>query len=187
MVSNRRTADTSGADFYPTPIWGTKALLKYETFSGNILEPCCGEGDMAEVLKETGCQIHAYDLHDRGYGIQKDFFDIFDQYENVITNPPYNIAPEILEHALKISTSKVCLLVRTAFLESRSRYMRFYRDNPPARVLIFSERLSMYPKGYDAKSGGTTSYSWLIWDKQDTTGITQLKWIAPGLKNSQKI
>jgi hypothetical protein len=39
-------------DFVKTPIPVTEALLKYETFVGSILEPCCGDGAIANVLKQ---------------------------------------------------------------------------------------------------------------------------------------
>ena len=182
MVSNRRKTDLEGADFYPTPAWGTKALIKYEKFVGDILEPCCGNGAMAEILKLTGCNIIASDLYSRDYGSQCNFFDIKNEYDNVITNPPYNIAGDILDHALSISKNKVCILVRTAFLESITRYNRFYSTRPPSRVYTFVERLSLYPAGEEIKGGGTTSYSWLVWDKNNNNGITELKWIEPGLK-----
>lgn len=188
MVSNRRLIEVAGPDFYPTPDWGTRALLRHVTFKGNILEPCCGDGAMAEVLQETGLRIVASDIVYRGYGRKKDFLQINDRFDNVVTNPPFNVAEELLAHALKLARRKVCFLLRTAFLESRRRYERFYRDQPPALVLVFSERLSMYPKSYDVQSGGTTSYAWFVWDKHNTSGETRIEWIKPGLKpNGRKV
>lgn len=183
-VSNRRVVDLEGADFYPTPAWGTKALIMYESFEGTILEPCCGDGAMAEVLKATGCAVVASDLHDRGYGSQADFFDRKDPCANIVTNPPYNVAGDILEHALRLAQNKVCILVRAAFLESVGRFHRFYSSVPPSRVYMFSERLSMYPAGQPVKGGGTTSYSWLVWDLSCFAGTTELRWIEPGLKKA---
>ena len=179
---NRRNIPLEGADFYPTPPWGTKALIKYETFTGTILEPCCGDGAMAEILKDTGCNIIASDLHDRGYGTQADFLSLTGPYTNIVTNPPFNIAEDILDHALKIATNKVCLLVRAPFLESVSRYHRFYKSQPPSRVYMFTERLSIYPAGQSAKGGGTIAYCWMVWDKASIDNITELRWIEPGLK-----
>lgn len=179
---NRRLVE-EGPDFYPTPKWGTLALLKYEKFEGSILEPCCGEGDMSKVLEETGCTVFSSDAYYRGYGKVQNYFNVTEKFENVVTNPPFGIAEEILEHSFKIANSKICLLLRTAFLESKRRYYNFYSKFPPSRVLVFSERLSFYPKGYDVKSGGTISYAWFVWDRKDWTGQTLIKWIEPGLKN----
>lgn len=182
MVSNRRLVTITGSDFYPTPAWGTRALLRHIKFDGPILEPCCGDGAMAEVLKESGQIITSCDIVDRGYGEKRNFLDIWEPQENIVTNPPFNIAEEILDHALLISNKKVCLLLRTAFLESRRRYHKFYNTTPPTKVLVFSERLTLYVPGAEIKGGGTTSYSWFVWDKTDRSNITTIEWIAPGLK-----
>lgn len=88
MATHRRTAE-SGPDFYSTPSWGTRALLGRESFLGSISEPCCGSGEMSEVLKETGLPVRSSDLYDRGYGYPGiDFLDATSKVDNIITNPP---------------------------------------------------------------------------------------------------
>lgn len=185
MATNRRLIDKGGPDFYPTPEWATRALMRKVFFQGTILEPCCGEGDMAKVLMEQ-YNVVSSDLYYRGFGIQRDFFDWKLPVENIVTNPPFNIAEKILEHALSLATCSVCLLLRLAFLESAGRYNRCFRDNPPSNVFVFSERLSMYPKGKEVKGGGTTSYAWFVWDN-DGSGLqdTKLRWIEPGYKKGK--
>jgi hypothetical protein len=182
LVSNRRLVDAAGPDFYPTPEWGTRALLRHVQFDGPILEPCCGDGAMAEVLKETGQPVTGSDIVDRGYGSVQDFLDIREPHANIVTNPPFNVAESLLEHALSLASQKVCFLLRTAFLESRRRYSAFYKTTPPTKVLVFAERLSMYPKGHDVNGGGTTSYAWFVWDKLADSNVTAIEWIAPGMK-----
>ena len=182
MVSNRRLVEPEGPDFYPTPSWGTLALLKYVGFDGKILEPCCGDGAMSEVLKSSGCVVESSDIIDRGYGEVCDFLSITEPQANIVTNPPFNIAADLIDHALNIATGKSCFLLRTAFLESKRRFEMFYRHRAPSTVLVFSERLSMYPKGYEVNGGGTTSYSWFIWDNDATDGETRIVWIEPGMK-----
>ena len=182
MVTNRRSVELSGPDFYPTPKWGTLALLENLKFSGEILEPCCGDGAMSEILIEAGYTVKSSDIADRGYGKVRDFLSVTETQDNIVTNPPFNIAAELINHALKITAGKACFLLRTAFLESRRRYEMFFQPQPPCTVLVFSERLSMYPKGATVKGGGTTSYSWFIWDMKSETKETHIKWIKPGLK-----
>lgn len=186
MVSNRRLVTAEGPDFYPTPEWGTQALLNHVSFHGPIMEPCCGDGAMVNVLKQTGQPIIASDIVDRGFGAVMDFLDVQEPIANIVTNPPFNVAEPLLTHALSLASQKVCFLLRTAFLESRRRYGSFYQLTPPSKLLVFTERLSMYPKGHDVNGGGTTSYAWFIWDKQDESGITKIEWIAPGLKPGRR-
>lgn len=190
MATHRRTAE-SGPDFYSTPAWGTRALLARESFVGSIIEPCCGSGEMSEVLKETGLPIHSWDLYDRGYGqIGIDFLEAKTSFvDNIITNPPFSLAEEMLEVALKLASRKVCFLLRTAFLEGSGRYRRLYSKNPPSRIHVFSERLSMYPSGHNQENGGTTCYAWFVWDRECEHEGTIIRWIEPGWKpkNTRKI
>lgn len=179
----RRLITKEGPDFYPTPRWGTEALLKHINFNGVILEPCCGDGAMAEVLKEkTNCEVISSDLYDRGYGEKRDFLSYKNSIDNIVTNPPFNIAEDLLLHAFKLYEKKICFLLRAAFLESSRRYNNIFSINPPAKVLIFSERLSLYPKGTEVNGGGTTSYAWFVWDREDSSKETKIEWIKPGSK-----
>lgn len=75
-------------NFVRTPKEITETLLDLEKFEGTILEPCCGDGAISEVLKERGFNTKSSDLFDYGYGEIKDVFDISEEQENVITNPP---------------------------------------------------------------------------------------------------
>jgi len=187
MVTNRRLLENEGPDFYPTPEWGTKALMDYVTFDGNILEPCCGDGAMSQVLGERYSVISS-DKYDRGYGEVKDFFDYpYLSCNNIVTNPPFNIAENVLSHALGVATHKIALLLRLSFLESQRRYEKFFKSvyTQPCTVLVFSERLSMYPKGYPVKGGGTTSYAWFVWDRHKLIQAPKLEWIRPGFKDER--
>lgn len=192
MTTNRRIVKTEGPDFYPTPCWATEALMKYENFIGDVWEPCCGDGAMAEVLKEK-YEVIASDKFDRGYGHYrtKDFLETETKLgNNIITNPPFNISGEMVVHALELTKdvpkSKVAFLLRTAFLESQDRYNTIFSINPPNRVYVFSERLSMYPAGHKGVlGGGTTSYSWFVWE-HGLPKKSELRWIAPGMKPKGK-
>lgn len=177
MTTHRRVVKKTDADFYPTPPWATWALLEYENFDGSILEPCCGDGAMAKVLSKAGYTVAASDLHNRGYGTQKNFFDIKTRQDNIVTNPPFNIAEEILTHGLGLIRGKMALFLRTAFVESVGRYQRIFTVHPPSRIYAFSKRVTLYPAG-EKTSGGTTSYSWFIWERQKPAR-TEMLWIAP--------
>lgn len=181
MATHRRLVKKEGREFYVTPAWGTRALLRYEGFYGRILEPCCGNGAMSKVLEKKN-KVISSDIHRHGYGGQRDFFKIIEPVDNVVTNPPFNIAEEVLEHALKLARYKVALLLRTAFVESVGRFNRIFNLTPPTKLLCFSKRLSIYKASSKRTGGGTTSYSWFIWDKEAKQGKTELVWIDPGIE-----
>ncbi|MGV3574010.1 MAG: hypothetical protein ACO1O4_02615 [Devosia sp.] len=177
----KRFADLNGPDYFPTPRWATFALLDNEKFSGDVWESACGDGAMSNVLQEAGLNVFSSDLYQRGFGeAGVDFLDNEITSENIITNPPYNSAEGFVQQGLKKSTKKFALLLRLAFLEGANRNRSIFSTNPPARVWVFSERITFYPAGVEAKGSGTTAYAWFVWDK-DTQG-TELCWLKPGYK-----
>lgn len=182
----RRIADLDGPDFYPTPDWVTKALIDHEPFQGEIWECACGDGAMAEVLKTTDNPVLATDLHSRGYGISgEDFLTSKRISDNIVTNPPFHSAEDFIRKALKSINKKAAFLLRLAFLEGIKRHNTLFSVIPPARVWVFSERITFYPATTDKKAGsGTTAYAWFVWDKQNTSGQTELKWLKPGYKTT---
>ena len=181
--TTKRSADLSGPDFFPTPKWATFALIENETFNGDIWECACGDGAMSRVLAETGQAVRSTDLYDRGYGTSGvDFLTTQSEADNIITNPPYNCAEGFVASGLKQTKYKLALLLRLAFLEGRNRANTIFKNSPPARVWVFSDRITFYPSGVEPKGSGTTAYAWFVWDKQAPSGQTELKWLKPGYR-----
>lgn len=186
-ITNRRIVASSGnADFYPTPLWATHALMENEIFEGDIWEPACGNGSMAEPLKSKGNRVFASDLFNRGYG-QSDinFLNTDAIVDNIITNPPYNLAEEFAVNAYNKCNKKSALLLRLAFLEGSKRASGLFSKYPPARILVFSERITFYPEGLQTAGSGTIAYGWFVWEK-GFKGTTELKWLMPGYKAKYK-
>ena len=179
----KRSADLDGPDFFPTPKWATYALIESENFKGDIWESACGNGAMATVLEETGNKVSGSDLYDRGYGDDGiDFLKAKRRAANIITNPPYNSAEGFVRACTEKSDKKFALLLRLAFLEGANRNRTIFNSCPPARVWVFSERITFYPAGATVQGSGTTAYAWFVWDK-DAPSQTELKWLAPGYKS----
>jgi hypothetical protein len=179
-TANLRIVPGDGPDFYPTPAWAVRGLLSVETFTGTICEPCCGAGHISKALEIAGYRVVSSDLYNYGYGISGRDARSLSKAVNVVTNPPYNLATEMLPHLLSVTERRVALLTRMAFLESKVRFLIFNKFRP-ARVHVFSERLSMAPSGKDVKGGGTVSHCWIVWDRENK-GSTVLDWITPGFK-----
>ena len=180
--TQKRFADLSGPDFFPTPRWATFALIDNERFEGDIWECACGDGAMSRVLAETGSPVISTDLYDRGYGESgHDFLNAKRNAENIVTNPPFNSAEGFVTSATQRARRKVALLLRLAFLEGANRASTIFAQTPPSRVWVFSERITFYPSGVEPKGSGTTAYAWFVWDKSAPAG-TALKWFKPGYK-----
>lgn len=178
----KRFADLNGPDYFPTPRWATYALLESEDFTGGVWECACGNGAMSRVIEETGLKVVSSDLYERGYGESgHDFLTTDRQADNIITNPPYNCAEGFVSTGVKQVKRKLALLLRLAFLEGSNRANTIFKETPPSRVWVFSERITFYPSGVEPKGSGTTAYAWFVWDN-DALGQTELHWLRPGYK-----
>lgn len=160
--------NTEEHDFYPTPNFATEQLLEREQFEGVIWECACGDGAISKVLKKRGYKVFSTDLVDRGYGEVRNL-DFTAKLPNnfvathIITNPPYKHAKIFIEQALKVSTGKVAMLLRLAFLESANRY-ELFQTTPLRTVYVFSKRLTMSAKGEGKSKGGMIPFAWFVWE-----------------------
>src|SRR5690349_10404112 len=95
-LSGRKISD--GIDYFETPAWATRKLLEFEEFEGRILEPCCGNGAICNVLLEQGIHrdnVRGSDLRtddavwgQRGVDFRKSNLPN-NSFHNIITNPPF--------------------------------------------------------------------------------------------------
>lgn len=165
-----------GLDFYPTPRRGTTALLELETFVGDVWECACGDGRMSEVLEER-YRVISTDIEPRGYGSKLDFLNSIDLLApNIITNPPFVVAQEFAEHALKLGCDKLALICKLAFLEGVSR-STWLETTPLRKVYVFKRRLKFNRNGDEnIKGGGMIAFAWFVWEK-GYQGSPIIKWI----------
>lgn len=160
-------------DFYPTPPHATDALMKREKFVGTIWEPACGDGAMLDVIRK----YHPAVGTDIVSGI--DFLkENALRADNIITNPPYNLAEQFIAHAKNRSTRKIAMLLKLAFLEGRRRYAMFQDKQFPLKtVYVFSKRITFHPQKLDdKKTGGMIAFAWFVWDAE-YCGPTTIEWI----------
>lgn len=170
--------DRAAEDWYVEPASVVDALLDVERFDGVSLDPACGGGNVPRQFHARGLACFGSDITDRGYGlVNTDFFDRGEEYDNIVSNPPYGIIERFIDHALALTTGKVAILARLAFLEGQKRRPMFL-NTPLARVWVSSRRVSMPPGGRDVPAkGGSIAYAWFVWDHSHT-GQPALGWLA---------
>ncbi|WP_420405947.1 SAM-dependent DNA methyltransferase [Nisaea sp.] len=193
-VMAQRAEAKDSLDNFPTPPWATRALLEYVIEPGKFterltcLEPACGQGHMAKVLREYFGEVHASDVFDYGYGEVSDFLNKPIQtgsYDWVITNPPFRLAEQFIERARPIARRGIAMLTRTVFIESVGRYERLFSVFPPTKVAQFTERVPMVKGRLDERASTATGYAWLVWE----IGVirpTELVWIPPCRKKLER-
>jgi hypothetical protein len=192
MAQRREPPDS--LDYFPTPPWATRALFEHVIGHGHAAEGCwepaCGEGHMAEVLREEFRAVEASDVHDYGVGARVGSFvgtglDVMPSpgaLDWIITNPPFNLAVEFAERALAEDVEGVALLVRTSWLEGGDRYRRLFERRPPSRIAQFAERVPMVKGRWDPQASTATSYCWVVWRPYSSDGTTRFVWIPPGCR-----
>jgi predicted RNA methylase len=84
---------------------------------------------------------------------------------NIVTNPPFGLAREFVDKALELTTGKVAMFLRLAFLESQERG-EWLPTTPLARVYIMSRRVPMQ-RGRISEAGdghGVIAFAWFVWE-----------------------
>jgi hypothetical protein len=195
-VMAQRVEPANSLDDFPTPPWATRALIEHvlgrsgqPLLKRSCLEPACGAGHMAKVLREYFGSVVAFDVRDYGYGQQQDFLSAQHSsasWDWVITNPPFRLAEEFVVRSLDIAREGVAILARTVFIESVGRYEKLFKSHPPTTYAQFSERVPMLRGRLDKKATTATSYCWLVWQKSDIFEFPRLTWIPPCRKSLER-
>ena len=165
-------------DFYATPSSAIKAILDKEILSGSILEPAAGQGHITKVLKEyyPNSEIISNDLIQResingiiiNDGIDFLTYNPEKKFDNIVTNPPFNLAQEFIEKALTIANNKVIMFAKIQLLEGAKRFDMF-KNTPLKCVYVFSKRVNPLRNGEELDEKGkpwasTMCFAWFMWE-----------------------
>jgi len=175
-VGHNANNDREENDFYPTPDNATQSLLDRQKFEGNIWECACGNGAMSKLMINEGYNVYSSDLINRGYGETGiDFLQSTRQVDNIVTNPPFNLATEFTTHAFKIARKKVVMLSKVSYLEGIKRRKEIFNKKKLKKVLIFSRRVPFKKQG-DTTAKGLMAFGWFIYDV-NYNGLPIIDWI----------
>lgn len=154
-------------DFYPTPAWATEILLRHLPLElgEDVLEPCAGDGDIADALEAAGHAVRRNDIR-AGYGMEGDATDPSHWSKMgapawTITNPPFSLGDRIAGLALERSTEGVALLLRLTFLEPCKGRVALLSRAPPSQLIVMP-RISFTG---DGRCDNVTT-AWMIWHRR---------------------
>jgi len=181
FARERRCTPRTGLDWFRTPAWATEALLAREAFPGAVWECAAGDGAMSDPIAAAGYRVVSSDVEpQRADVLRRDF--LLEQEmpvgcQSIITNPPFRIAGDFVRHALGLGVRKLAIIQRIAFLEGSERRKSIFGPHPPARVWVFSRRVTMWKGDLEEQrdKGGAMAFAWICWEVGQPG--TQLGWI----------
>jgi hypothetical protein len=122
------------------------------------------------VLRDTGHSVVASDILHYSFPLnfETDFLTRWRApagTELILTNPPYRLATEFVDHALTLCP-RVIMLCRLGFLESERR-TRILDTGTLAAVHVFKRRLPMmHREGWTGpRASSAMPFAWFVWNR----------------------
>jgi hypothetical protein len=169
-MSKRTNFDKIPKDFYPT--FDKSALVP--AFVNDIsektyAEPCCGEGDLVNLLSRIAVCKWQSDLENRGYGVVKDAMEVsisdIADVDMIITNPPYtkSIVLPMIDHFTALKPT--WLLLPADWMHNI--YFKPYLGK--CSKIISIGRMSWMR---NTKMKSTENYCWYFWEDMENKNTT---------------
>lgn len=149
-------------DLYETPAWVTELLLPHLPSRLRVWEPACGSGKMVAALSAGSHYVEGTDLSIGG----RDFLlessaPMPGDCNAIITNPPYELAQQFIEHALPMAPI-VAMLLRTDFDHAITRQHLFGRCPSFAKKIVLTKRIKWFE---DSTGSPSFNHAWFIWNR----------------------
>lgn len=180
-------------ELYETPPWVTDALIPHLPRRVHTWwECCCGNGLMVEALCKHGFAVYGTDIAKDDGDFLK--FNVSLDVDIIGTNPPYNIAQEIIAHALRLTwpTGMVAMLLPDSYDAAITRRHLFEEHPAFCKTVVLRKRIKWFDSPVQCKqcngtgklayvgfskctrckgtgkkkSGPSENHSWFIWDWQ---------------------
>lgn len=150
-------------DLYETPEWVTFALAPHlPSGQWGIWEPAAGSGKMVRALQGRGHLVRGTDIE-----TGEDFLlsEKPSALYAIVTNPPYALADEFIEHALKLIEPQgygfVAMLLRTDFDHAKTRRCYFADHRAFAKKIVLTRRIKWFE---DSAGSPSFNHAWFLWD-----------------------
>jgi len=164
----------SPLDFYETPSWMTRSLLYWHgAIKGtSVLECCSGRDAITRVLRdEGGCTVYTNDIN-QAHPSDMHFDATAPRYwrshaptvDWVVTNLPFNVAIQILPHAVEHARVGVATILLKSFDEPT-------KDRGPwLTVHPWTRKICLPRHSFRGTGSPSMASDWFIWEKQRTPG-----------------
>lgn len=172
-------------EFYTEPKWCSSRLFDVEDFTGGILDPCCGRGNILDSADDHRLAAVGFDLVARSPLTRDTPVDFLSEsfpaeivmpkigeVRHIVANPPFDLGREFALRALGLigDGAKVAMIMPTRRLNAAGEWLA---RTPVKRILYLTPRPSM-PPGEEFErllalgkqpSGGTQDFAWCVWQR----------------------
>lgn len=156
------------SDFYPTPSWVTDILLPHITpaWETQIWEPASGQGHILRALYDNKYQnLIDTDIirENKNFLNLPSLFDDEETYKWIITNPPYSLAQEFVEHAINLTKrhdGKVAMLLNNNWDAAKGNSL--FTSMPCFKKKIVITKRIRWIEG--STGAPRENHAWYIWD-----------------------
>lgn len=158
-------------DFYTTDPKALRSFANYFELDKVVWEPACGTGNLSRVLESMCQKVYSTDLKDRGYGESGVNFlecdSVPDGVTSIITNPPYKLANDFIEHAMDILPvgGTYIALMNLSYLAGKERYSRIYMYHYLEAIYVHIGRINCWRNDMRHASSSPVNYAWYVFRK----------------------
>lgn len=142
-----------------TPFEISKTIIDMFDIKGIVLDPFKGKGSFYNQYpnhcSKEWCEIKE----------NKDFFEYNKKVDWIISNPPYSILDEVLEHSFEIADNIVYLVPLSKIVSSMGRIRKISNYGGVPFIYILSASKCKFPFGFPACA---------IYFKRDYKGTTKI-------------
>ena len=143
-----------------TPANIAKQIIKEFELEGKVLDPFKGKGafydNFPATVQKDWCEL------DEG----KDFFDYNNSVDWIISNPPYSIFNEVLEHSMELCDNIVYLIPINKLTSSFTRIKKLQEFGGIPKVILMSPKEIGFPFGFAVGA---------VYFKRGYKGLTEFK------------
>lgn len=180
MSSTNRGAERNERDFYETPERTVTQLLRVvgddlAQYGKQWLEPCIGGGAIVRATHKYWAQqdradaipfFTGVDIESQLPGVIKSNYLLWlpeKRFDVVITNPPFFIAQECIEHSMNLYHDGfqplIIMLLRLGFFGSKKR-SKWWQGKEPDAIYPLSDRPDFGGTGRT----DSADYAWFFWN-----------------------
>jgi hypothetical protein len=138
------------SDDFQTPSIAIQPLLKYIPKEKIIWECSCGKGNICRAFEVEGYNVIGTDIKTGSNFLN---YEPEENYDVIVTNPPFTIKEQFLARAYKLKKPFAFLLPLTTF-EGQKR-QKLFKDNG-VQVIFVNKRINFETPG---KGGGTAWFA----------------------------